>query len=116
MIHIPIYDVYLDIFVSDDEDVLIEKFNSAVRDEDKLKDVFCYDAVTLGIRSVDHKSVISILFDKDKISAGLIAHEALHVVVNMKDFINTPLNNSTEEEYAYLLGYVVQQITDFVYE
>lgn len=50
----------------------------------------------------------------DEKSAGCIAHEALHLVVNIMNKKDIPINEDTEEVQAYLLGWIVDTINDYL--
>lgn len=47
-----------------------------------------------------------------KPTADSIAHECFHVVFKLLHTSGSKLNQSTEEQYAYLLGHVVGMVTD----
>lgn len=43
-----------------------------------------------------------------------IAHEVFHVVMWHNKYIGQRFNSSSEESYAYLFGYLIQEIYEFV--
>jgi hypothetical protein len=54
---------------------------------------------------------ILIMLNRDNLDdMPIIAHEAFHATEFIMEYINTPLTDSTSEPYAYLLGYIVEQI------
>jgi hypothetical protein len=65
---------------------------------------------------------VCIHIDRTNADSGTIAHEAFHAVVEIMNQLETPLvrihsskflpsGSSTEEPYAYLLGWIVRNIT-----
>jgi hypothetical protein len=46
-------------------------------------------------------------------SEGQVAHEALHAVQFLLERLDTPLDRSTSEAYAYCLHYLVNEIMKF---
>lgn len=51
------------------------------------------------------------LFWAPKERVDLVAHECMHVVVTvLKDMKGIPLTESTEEVYAYLIGFLFKEI------
>ena len=45
-------------------------------------------------------------------SMGTLAHEVFHVVAMHMRYVNIPLNESTEETYAYMFSWLIDRITD----
>lgn len=43
-----------------------------------------------------------------------IAHEVFHIVMWHNKYIGQKFNNGSEESYAYLFGYLIQEINEFV--
>lgn len=43
-----------------------------------------------------------------------IAHEVFHVVMWHNKYIGQKFNNGSEESYAYLFGYLISEINEFV--
>jgi hypothetical protein len=67
----------------------------------------------LSRRAKYYAMAVGILFNK-KPTAKLMAHEALHAAVMMLDVgCNIPLNDSTEEAYAYMIGWITDCIDKF---
>lgn len=55
-------------------------------------------------------SVIVLLNEEYINNIPIIVHEAFHVTEFIMDYVHTPLTDDTSEPYAYLLGYIVEQI------
>ena len=55
-------------------------------------------------------SIVILLHEDHLNDIPIICHECFHAVEFIMEFINTPLTDSTSEPYAYLLGYIVEQI------
>lgn len=43
---------------------------------------------------------------------GVLSHEAFHAVHFLMDAIDMPLSQDSSEAYAYLLGYIVNKVTE----
>lgn len=43
---------------------------------------------------------------------GTLAHEVFHVVAQHFRYVNVPLTKASEENYAYMISYLIQHITD----
>ena len=70
----------------------------------------------LSRRADYYAMAVGIIFNK-KPTAKLATHEAFHAVVMMLDVgVHIPLNESTEEAYAYLIGWIADCIDKFVKE
>lgn len=62
-------------------------------------------------------SAVGIVFKCEKPSPRLITHEALHAAYFMLQIgMNTPLNDYTEEPYAYLAGWIASCCDKFINE
>lgn len=51
--------------------------------------------------------ILTLLWDS---SINTITHECFHLICDLMRGITIPLNKSTEEVFAYTLGYVVEQV------
>lgn len=51
---------------------------------------------------------------KGKTTAGIIAHESLHVVASVFDHVQAYLDMNNEEPQCYLLGWIVDKIHSVV--
>ena len=65
-------------------------------------------------KNVDYfAAAVAIIFNQD-ISTKLIAHEAFHATYMMMDwFLHIPLTDSSDEAWAYLIGWIAECIEDF---
>lgn len=57
----------------------------------------------------DHSALV--IFTNSGIRPNTIAHEAFHIVCLVAKHIGIQLNDSSEEAYAYLLDWLVRQLT-----
>lgn len=57
-----------------------------------------------------------IIFHKDKISVGTIAHEALHAALRICEYCDIQLSDESEETFSCLVGYITQSIYQEVKE
>ena len=63
---------------------------------------------TKGYRAV----AVGIVFYRD-ITAKLVAHEGFHAAHFMMNYIDLPLDDSSDEAWAYLIGWIAECIEDF---
>jgi hypothetical protein len=61
-------------------------------------------------RTIFHDSGFTVIRLKDFSDYGLIAHECFHAVCFIFNKIGMPLTKESDEAYAYLLQYLVNQI------
>ena len=52
------------------------------------------------------------IFLKPNVTHGTIAHESLHATFRITRMLGNKLNRGSEESYTYLLGYIVDNISD----
>lgn len=64
---------------------------------------------------VEFKRRGPVLHITPKATAGIIAHEAVHIVNYVFKQADIQLDIENDEPYAYLLGWVVEQITKAVH-
>ena len=50
------------------------------------------------------------MFLSKGVSSGVIAHESFHMVARLNDSIGGYLDSSSEENWAYMIGYIVDQV------
>ena len=93
-----------------------EEFYSEVAhlSDDDLESVFLNLDETVLARSYFTKNNISIVrfvnINKQDIPHGLISHEALHITSYILKRVGIDFSFETEEAYAYLLHYIVDNI------
>lgn len=96
-------------------DFKIELFDTEIT---YLEGELCDDLRQLieGNNTYQNKGVIiklnqkNIIWVEDPDDVSTIAHESFHVICRILGERGIPLNESTEEVYAYTLGYVMNQI------
>lgn len=101
-IEIPIYNVWVQIVLVDD----IWEYYQTMKISGIKEEVDDYRAVTL------RGGIYQVIFRDDQYTVGCVAHEAFHIVKSVMKRIDTPLNCQTEETYAYLLTYLVDQMIE----
>ena len=102
---IPIYFGTLVIIFTDELERLNSVYNTNIKEED-------YDAVVFSEVDNSSKLVVAI---KEK-NWSVIAHEAVHIVNSIFLSCNIQLDRNNDEPQAYLMGWVIQQIDDFLKE
>lgn len=65
-----------------------------------------YQAMTAFL---DGYSIIRFNSHEDVKDINMISHEAFHVVCSIMRHIDMPLSEDSEEAFAYLLGFIVEQ-------
>ena len=64
-------------------------------------------------RTKDYRAVaVGIVFYRD-ITAQSAAHEGFHAAHFMMNYIDLPLDNSSDEAWAYLIGWIAECIDNF---
>ena len=111
-IPVPVYSTYVNIYIHNSDKKLIEtnnlimsKFGSKPETEFKSKGrayrVYINEE---GFRCAD------IVFHKKSLSFGLIAHEVLHCVNYIMEYVDIVLCDESEEAFTCLMGYLTQSI------
>lgn len=114
-----IYPFALAVAFSDKE--LEEQYTDASSEDGKINTSQSAAASTLFLNSKEHKEwgnmAVGIVFKCKKPSPRLITHEALHAAYFMLQIgMNTPLNDYTDEPYAYLAGWIASCCDQFINE
>lgn len=60
-----------------------------------------------------HQMVVAIIFNTKEITPRLATHEALHATSYMLNQLGIELTNSSEEAWAYLIGWIASCIDGF---
>jgi len=98
---VPIYSGKIEfIFFSEDETKDIKKIYHVYEIEN-------YDAVTLSYES---KTKWCILFNKDRLTPGIIAHEAKHMLNYIFHYNGLKLDLDNDEAECYFLTWLVNRI------
>jgi hypothetical protein len=115
-IPIHLYGIMVDVYVSEDEDRLT-RIDNILHDKhsvtDEKTDKFGVAGRVYPIFS-DPKSgfgLVSILFSYQHYKPGVIAHEVFHAVCEICRRVGIDYSYSSEEAFAYLIGYLTDQIT-----
>lgn len=104
-IKVPIYDQFtLTMFISDN---LVEDVEAITKSkfEYGFGGMFFYKK-----NSCD----LLIGIEKDSLSNSLIAHECFHATRYILEYVGITLEESSEEAFAYLLGYLVEEVDKLV--
>jgi len=112
-VHIPIYDFYLDLYVSDDIPTL-NKINNTILKKAGFDEEDDFDAQARFFPAYadKNKRVASMVFNKDLINYELISHEIYHFVIYISKISDFQLNDGSEECFSYLTGFISQQVFD----
>lgn len=102
-IPIPIYGGTIIVVITDDIDVRTAALNHFKVDDPSLKD---YQAVVLQSNSTLYYPALF----SGKLSPGLIAHEAKHILNSLFQDIGQKLDQENDEVEAYLLSWIVNRI------
>jgi len=98
---IPIYDCTVYLWVT-------KNFQSACQKSGYSEAALASNAAVF--RYPDKPGVYSVIFHKDAISPGNIAHEALHLLHDIMEYVDMGANTNDDEAQAYLIGFIVDLI------
>jgi hypothetical protein len=112
-LEIPIYDVVLFVSINQTDKQIIKECSKFFKVTPEWKEKICdpgYDG-----RVLSHYDsglfVLRIHGIEDAASFySTMSHEIFHVVVGIFDRIGATLDDSSEESYAYLIGYITKEI------
>lgn len=80
---------------------------------DEVKDILSQDkAVILAETFMLDTGQTIMWFSEKKPNIGLIAHEVFHAVYNLLERIGIRLSSDSEEAYAYLTQFLINEITN----
>jgi len=65
-----------------------------------------------GLLISDEGKAISFVWVRTRTSYAHFAHELIHILINLFDHINHPLNPNNDEPVAYLAEYLTDQFID----
>ncbi len=105
-VSVPIYQGDLQIVFTDEMDSLNRKYK-----EYNLDDLNNYNALYFHVDS-DEGRTYHLVFDKKKITVGIIAHECLHFVLALAEFKGLELSANADEALSYLLQWAVDECFD----
>ena len=121
-LNIPIYDRKLLIIFTNDEKKLAKRLNFKSEEEiaSMLGCVYKLALPTPLSKEFLLKTIVLHLnFERhmiDFVDEGTIAHEAVHVALAVFEAISTDMDSSSEEPYAYLVGWIVNEVYKFMKE
>lgn len=113
IIPVPTYNVKVQVFFLKDDKKILKKHNKLNKKINyNQENNFNAKAITYP-RYTDKKgcNIVSILFDDKVINEGIIAHEAFHAATFILCPIDIKLSWESDEAFAYLIGYIVNEIT-----
>lgn len=88
---------------------LYRKFGHLFDNKEQFDEVFNFEVSTTA-RTIEAPSGFVIIIFKDLDNIGIIAHECLHATSYILSNRGIYFSEETEEVYAYLLGYIVNEI------
>lgn len=110
---LPIYNSFLfQIIVSDD----VEKINKMTNSNDKYYYACCIKTKHNIKNGISEKGITIVLnphYTNCKITAGIIAHECIHVKNMIFETIGYKPKTNNDEAEAYFIEYLVNKVTDF---
>ena len=104
-LYVPIFKICLNILVDDNIYLALKKLKRT--DGLGKLDLLSCDAMFYISRSKNW----NLVFTNSKINSEILAHESLHAVKAILESKSVPFNNDTEEVYAYLLGFIVTELS-----
>ena len=123
--HIDVYDVWLHVAVNYPKSKFFKTYFANKECTESLEtetDHFEAKGFSWGILSTkQHPRVLFININLEKAEGILdlidtMNHESFHSAVGVAKFIDTPLNDSTEEPYAYLVGFISKCVYKTIFE
>ena len=103
-IRVPIYDLPIIIHVTDNVGEVAEKIDG-VKDDSVIEN----EATVL----IDKIGITNLVIKPDA-NINTICHESFHIMVNIMDDVGMTLSDSSEEAYAYLIGWVSEKINETI--
>jgi len=106
ILKIDLYGGYiLNIIVTNNIIKSISKYSNKINYTDNI------DPIIDGIHAChNNKSYKSYLFITPNGTLSTVSHEAFHATLKIMEYIGAELNEGSEESYAYLLGYIIDNI------
>lgn len=94
--------------------IITEDVVKARKKYDKFMGSECQFSELSALHSHNYIDPISIIFLKQNPDLRSVVHESFHAVISLYKFYDIPLDNNTEEVYAYTLEYIVDKILSFI--
>jgi hypothetical protein len=112
-VDIPIYRTYLFIAVGLTDTQLEEKLNDYVADKDYIANLVKDSHVDSGYQAMtafcEGYNIVRFNTLPDVQDINMIAHESFHVTCSIMNHVDVTLSDDSEEAFAYLLGFIVEQ-------
>lgn len=107
------YPITLYVFINQtDEDILAYMEKEEIDNIELINDLMgLQDNEHAKFTYADNYSNIAIRF-RDLSKQEIVAHEALHATAYIMRFVGIRFTKSSEEAYAYLLQYIIENIND----
>jgi hypothetical protein len=107
------YPITLYVFINQtDEDILAYMEKEEIDNIELINDILGFQENEHALFAyVDNYSNIAIRL-RDLSKAEIVAHEALHATAFILRFVGIRFTKSSEEAYAYLLQYIIENIND----
>ena len=109
---VPIYNDLIQIVLTDS----IWNYFKTYGIEGNEEEVKQYNGLTITKINNPNPYSFYVLFNDEEYNVSCIAHEAFHVVSAIMRKINSPLNITTEETYAYLLSYLIDAFIEALFQ
>ena len=105
--------IYIELYEREVILVLLE-YSSEINDWLRSEGVEVDSEATYDACCIKEGRTAQIVVAQDKLTAGILGHECFHAVTHLIDSIGMYLDDSSEEAYAYLYGYLFQKIFDIL--
>lgn len=91
------------------EHISTEKEKDSFRQEMQQNDISSYDGLVFNLGTGNE--VLWLQYPpKSETDISTLAHEAFHAAYDILKRVGIPLSSSSEEAYAYLIGYITEQV------
>ena len=105
-LRIPIYDCKVDVVVTDN-------FEEACEEAGYEYKGLAHSAAVL--RYPDNPGSYTVIFHEDTISPGNIAHEGLHLMHDIMEYVDIGADTNNDEAQAYLIGFIVDGLHQIIH-
>lgn len=109
IIKLPVYGYVITVIITEDID------NSRISRNQEIGEFYQEsENVTLGLHSYVEKHLESYIFINPDSTTQTIVHECFHCTAAIMSSIGSCLDSSSEEVYAYTLGYLTAKVEKFL--
>lgn len=113
IIPIPTYRVYLDVYIYSNKKKLQKICDKTCKKLKYDKCKFAAQGMAFDLcKDKDSYLRATMILNKKYITPGLLAHESLHIINYIFDYISIEYSRESEEAYTYLLEYLVNSINN----